>query len=83
MIEKNNTVNDKYKLNRKTTVVVSNQRIEPDRGEPYYKVSVTLKHKFEVDNPKTFDNVDEIADFLNNIDLDDDQLALPLTVESV
>jgi hypothetical protein len=72
------TINaDKCTLNGRTKLIVKNTRIENDRGETHYRTLVTLKHNVSQDKPLVFGSADEIADFVNNIDMEDNQLGVP------
>jgi hypothetical protein len=77
MLEKDTNTTDKYTLNGRTKLIVKNTRIENDRGETHYRTQVTLKHNVSQDKPLVFGSSDEIADFVNNIDMEDKQLGLP------
>ena len=63
------------------STLLKNTRIENDRGETHYRTQVTLKHNVSQDKPLVFGSSDEIAGFVNNIDMEDNQMSLPLAQE--
>lgn len=76
MLKSNNTI-DKYKLNKSTELVVKNEPATDENGKLIgYRQTFTLKHKKLADEPQVFADPDEVSDFINNIDLDDEQLSL-------
>lgn len=77
MIDKDSTTTDKYRLNDRTSVIVKNSKIEQDDGSIRYHVYITLKHYLSTVTPLTFNDNDEVADFIGNIDYDNPQLSLP------
>ena len=77
MFERNSSSTERYKLNKHTVLTVKNTACEGEAGEKYYRSEITLKHKTTSDSPLIFTDPDNIADFVCNIDLTNDQLALP------
>lgn len=76
MLDKKTKNSDEYELNKSTKLVVKNIRVTADADAPFYRTDITLKHKTAGSQPIVFNDVDEISDYLNNIDLDSDQTSL-------
>lgn len=76
MLEKNTSQTERYKVNDMTMVTVKNVPAVDDRGRPYFKSEVTLKHRLTSDSPIEFQSHDDISDFVNNIEIEDNQLSL-------
>lgn len=77
MLEKNNSVTDKYKVNARITVTVKNTLVTPERGDNYYRTEVTIKYKDDDrERPISFDDYKDVAKFVKGLDFEDPQLSL-------
>jgi hypothetical protein len=76
-LEKDTTKNDRYKLNRRNTLVVRNDADYDEQGNVLgYRATVTLRHKCHTKIPLGFKTKADVANFICGIDLGSDQLSL-------
>ncbi len=76
MLDKSISTTDKYKLNHRASLVVRNVKIVSEGGSTHYRTDFTLKYREVNDKPFVFSDVDEVADFLGNLDIEDNQMSL-------
>lgn len=72
---------DTYKVNEQVTVGVVNKRIEDfESGSVHYERSVTVKIKAGkfADKPLVFDEAESLTQFIEQVNFEDPQEALPL-----
>lgn len=84
-MKRNSNNTDTYKLNKQTTLTVSNKPLVDNDGNVtgYYQRTVMLKFKEVAETPLSFNDPDEISDYINNIDVADNQMMFPGVKEGI